>query len=80
MGPLQSALLALCLAVAACDRDAPESGAGEGVPVRLALNWFPEAEHGGYYAALVHGLYDRAGIRMELRWCSAWPPARCSSG
>lgn len=66
MGPLQSALLALCLAVAACGRDAPESRAGEEVPVRLALNWFPEAEHGGYYAALVHGLYERAGIRMEI--------------
>ncbi|MFP6586967.1 MAG: hypothetical protein VB814_04915, partial [Pirellulaceae bacterium] len=23
--------------------------------VTLQLNWFPEAEHGGYYAALVHG-------------------------
>jgi NitT/TauT family transport system substrate-binding protein len=32
----------------------------------LVLNWFPEAEHGGFYAALVHGYYREAGIDMTI--------------
>ena len=34
--------------------------------VQLALNWFPEAEHGGYYAALVHGYYADEGFDVEI--------------
>jgi NitT/TauT family transport system substrate-binding protein len=30
------------------------------------LNWRPEAEHGGYYAALVHGYYKDAGLEVEI--------------
>ena len=26
--------------------------------VALLLNWYPEAEHGGFYAAQVHGIYE----------------------
>ncbi|SVD17901.1 uncharacterized protein METZ01_LOCUS370755, partial [marine metagenome] len=40
--------------------------AAERVQVKLALNWFPEAEHGGYYAALVHGLYRQEGLSVEI--------------
>lgn len=32
----------------------------------LVLNWFPEAEHGGFYAALIHGYYREAGIDMTI--------------
>jgi len=32
----------------------------------LQLNWFPEAEHGGYYAALVHGFYEEAGLEVTI--------------
>ena len=35
--------------------------------VNLSLNWFPEAEHGGYYAALVHGFYEEAGLGVTIR-------------
>lgn len=35
--------------------------------VMLALNWYPEAEHGGYYAALVHGFFDEAGLKVTIR-------------
>ena len=35
-------------------------------PVELALNWFPEAEHGGYYAALVHGYFEEAGFDVTI--------------
>lgn len=34
--------------------------------VTLQLNWFPEAEHGGYYAALVHGYYEAQGLEVTV--------------
>src|SRR5690348_8486856 len=34
--------------------------------VTLQLNWFPEAEHGGYFAALVHGYYREAGLNVRI--------------
>lgn len=35
--------------------------------VTLLLNWLPEAEHGGYYAALVHGIYEEFGLDVTIR-------------
>jgi NitT/TauT family transport system substrate-binding protein len=35
-------------------------------PVQLLLNWFPEVEHGGFYAALVHGYYKEAGLEVKI--------------
>lgn len=32
----------------------------------LKLNWFAEAEHGGYFAADVHGLYRKAGVDVRI--------------
>lgn len=32
----------------------------------LALNWFPEAEHGGFFAAQASGLYRAAGLDVKL--------------
>ncbi len=37
------------------------------IPVTLALNWFPEAEHGGFYAALVHGEYAKEGLDVTIQ-------------
>ena len=34
--------------------------------VQLVLNWRPEAEHGGYYAALVHGYYKDVGLDVTI--------------
>tara|TARA_B100000029_G_scaffold379097_1_gene373921 strand:- start:128 stop:1150 length:1023 start_codon:yes stop_codon:yes gene_type:complete len=36
-------------------------------PVSLLLNWFPEAEHGGFFAADVHEFYDSKGLDVEIR-------------
>ena len=36
------------------------------VKLKLRLNWFPEAEHGGYYAALVHGFFKAEGLDVEI--------------
>ncbi len=35
--------------------------------VALQLNWFPEAEHGGFFAAEEHGLFDEVGLDVEIR-------------
>jgi NitT/TauT family transport system substrate-binding protein len=35
-------------------------------PLTLALNWFPEAEHGGFYAALFEGYYAEEGLEVEI--------------
>ena len=34
--------------------------------VTLQLNWFPEAEHGGFYAAAVHGFFAEEGLDVKL--------------
>jgi NitT/TauT family transport system substrate-binding protein len=34
--------------------------------VKLALNWYPEAEHGGYFAADELGHFDAAGLNVEI--------------
>ena len=36
--------------------------------VVLQTDWFPQAEHGGYYQALARGYYAEAGIEVEI-----WP-------
>src|SRR5437660_5014919 len=35
--------------------------------VRLLTNWFAEAEHGGFYQAAATGLYEKAGLDVEIR-------------
>ncbi len=40
---------------------------GNGDKVTLLLNWYPEAEHGGFYAALVHGIYEKHGLTVEIK-------------
>jgi NitT/TauT family transport system substrate-binding protein len=35
--------------------------------VRVLTNWFAEAEHGGFYQAAASGLYEKAGLDVEIR-------------
>ncbi len=60
------ALLAAFLALVACaaEKEAPKAEARP--KVQLALNWFPEAEHGGLYAAAIHGYYEENGVEVEI--------------
>lgn len=58
------AVLALC--VGGCDRKSEPDQSSAARKVRLQLNWFPEAEHGGYYAAEVEGYYEKAGLDVEI--------------
>jgi NitT/TauT family transport system substrate-binding protein len=34
--------------------------------VSFILNWFVEPPHGGYYAAMKDGLYEKAGLKVKL--------------
>jgi NitT/TauT family transport system substrate-binding protein len=34
--------------------------------IRFLMNWFAEAEHGGFFQAKASGLYDQAGLDVEL--------------
>lgn len=54
---------ALLLLLVGCGGSQP---AGGGRTARLFLNWFPEHEHGGYFAALVGGLYRDAGLDVQI--------------
>ncbi len=47
--------------------NAAPASAAKPVDVTLALNWFPEAEHGGFYAALVHGYFKEEGLNVTIR-------------
>lgn len=60
-------LLTLLLSACGCHRVSDSSSESvDGKSVTLALNWFPEAEHGGFYAAQVHGSYAAEGVELEI--------------
>ncbi len=40
--------------------------ANAGETLRLGLDWLAEAEYGGYYAAKAAGLYDAAGLDVQI--------------
>jgi NitT/TauT family transport system substrate-binding protein len=46
-----------------------------GERVRIQLNWVPEPEFGGFYAALQDGLYAQEGIDVEIIKGAAGTPA-----
>ena len=46
-----------------------------GERVRIQLNWVPEPEFGGFYAALQDGLYAQEGIEVEIIKGAAGTPA-----
>ena len=55
-----------CLLMSCGQPENPDRASTDFVHVKLALNWFPEAEHGGFYAALVHGYYQKQGLQVEI--------------
>lgn len=64
-------LLTLCtlaLASLGCRSDSTPAKTESGLDkVVLMLNWYPEAEHGGFYAAKVEGIYEKYGLEVEIR-------------
>jgi NitT/TauT family transport system substrate-binding protein len=60
----------LLLACSAPEAPEPKAPATPTAPaprtVRLALNWVPEPEFGGFYAAALSGHYTKAGLSVEI--------------
>ena len=63
-----SALLLLALAGCSPTPDAkPAADAAPALrPVRVALNWFPEPEFGGFYEAALADTYKKAGLDVTI--------------
>lgn len=75
------AALSLVMLLVGCDQRAatpPAAAAGSGPAadasasgslraVTLQLNWFPEVEHGGFFAALAGGDFRRAGLEVTIQ-------------
>jgi putative hydroxymethylpyrimidine transport system substrate-binding protein len=63
-------LLIAALALAGCGEKSEPSGdarGGKADPLRLVLDYFPNADHAGIYAAQSTGEYDRAGLDVEIK-------------
>lgn len=58
--------LAIALVVMGCDSSAPPSVPDGHRSITVQLNWVPEPEFGGIYAALQDGLYAKAGMAVEI--------------
>lgn len=63
-------LALLSLTALGCSRDKSKAQADADSPaatkIKLALNWVPEPEFGGFYAAREGGDYARAGLDVEI--------------
>lgn len=53
---------------------ASSSGPAPAIKLRLALNWVPEPEFGGFYAAREEGSYRKHGIDLEILGGGAGSP------
>ena len=60
------ALLALITALSCGKAELESQSKTDPKRIRLALNWFPEAEHGGFYAAQIHGYYSTKNLEVEI--------------
>lgn len=75
---LWSSLLVLSVVVA-CQKKTESTGdnpggAGAARPITLALNWLPEPEFGGFYAAREDGAYKKAGLDVKVQGGGAGVP------
>jgi putative hydroxymethylpyrimidine transport system substrate-binding protein len=61
--------LALLLALAACGEKEEPTGSGSAAaePFTVMLDYFPNADHAGIYAAQASGEYERAGLDVEIQ-------------
>jgi putative hydroxymethylpyrimidine transport system substrate-binding protein len=67
--PLACAVLAAAcaLALAACGEKTESAGPAKRESVRLMLDFFPNADHAGLYAAQGTGAFDRAGLDVSIQ-------------
>jgi NitT/TauT family transport system substrate-binding protein len=64
---LALALLATAFVVGACDGIGASPTPAPLTSVRLQLQWFPQAQFAGYYAALDLGFYEDEGLDVEIK-------------
>jgi NitT/TauT family transport system substrate-binding protein len=58
-------LFAVLSSLAACSK--PSTSTEKPLPkIRVLMDWFPEAEHGGYYTASIKGYWKELGIDVEV--------------
>ncbi len=60
-------LLLVCLSGCNDARRTVAEAKLDSTPVLIQLNWFPESEHGGVYAAKAAGLYQDLGLDVTIR-------------
>jgi len=75
-GWLASGWLAVLCCLAACKKAEPPGAAANGGlrTVKLALNWVPENEFGGFYAAREKGYFRDAGLDVNIQAGGAGAP------
>ena len=66
------ALAALLMTIAAATgcgakEEPTDGGGGTREDLRLVLDYFPNADHAGIYAAQAAGEYDRAGLKVDIK-------------
>jgi putative hydroxymethylpyrimidine transport system substrate-binding protein len=61
-------LIAAALLAAGCGAksETTSAGSGQADPLTVVLDWFPNADHAGLYAALESGEYRRAGLDVKF--------------
>ena len=57
--------LAFVLSLAGCRRQQPTAAAGL-TPIRLQLDWYPQPEHGGFFASELLGYYKAEGLDVTM--------------
>jgi len=65
LGTFACSCICIFWSLSGCNKPAA-TGPSSGSTIQLTLNWFPEAEHGGFYAAAVHGYYANEGLTVEI--------------
>ncbi len=67
LGSTARCALAICLLLATVGCDNKPATKTDLDKVTLMLNWYPEAEHGGFYAAQVNGTFEKHGLEVTLK-------------